>query len=83
MNITMQARPSSARPSPRRWLWLIAPAALILQACGDGDEGFDFDSSRTQFETEQGATAAEQAAAQADALAELNAAQVIFNPADG
>jgi len=83
MNITMQARHPSARPSPRRWLWLIAPAALILQACGDGDEGFDFDSSRTQFETEQGATAAEQAAAQADALAELNAAQVIFNPADG
>jgi len=32
---------------------------------------------------QQGATAAEQAAAQADALAELNAAQVIFNPADG
>ncbi len=83
MSITMQAQHPRSNVATQRWLWVIAPVALILQACGSGDEDFNFDDSRSEFEAEQGAIAEEQAAAQADALAELNAAEFVFNPGGG
>jgi len=67
------ARRAAPKGARRTTLALtLAAGTLLLQACGDGDEDYDFDASRLDFET-----------AQAEAAIAANAPMTVFDPGAG